>query len=64
MARLGVQLPVVEKILNHSGNSFSGVAGIYQRHDFADEMRQALELWAQHLLTLDLGSSTVVALRR
>jgi integrase len=53
MARLGVQLPVVEKLLNHISGSFAGVAGIYQRHDFADEKRQALEAWAQHLLTLD-----------
>ena len=54
MARLGVQLPVVEKILNHTGSSFGGVAGIYQRHDFADEKRAALECWARHLSTLDL----------
>jgi integrase len=51
MARLKVQLPVVEKILNHTGKSFSGVAGVYQRFDFLDEKRQALEVWAQHLLT-------------
>ena len=54
MARLGVQLPVVEKILNHVSGSFAGVAGIYQRHDFADEKRAALECWARHLATLDL----------
>jgi integrase len=55
MAKLGVQLPVVERLLNHISGSFGGVAGVYQRHDFADEKRQALETWAQHLLTLDLG---------
>jgi integrase len=49
MAKLGVQLPVVEKLLNHVSGTFGGVAGIYQRHDFADEKRQALELWSQHL---------------
>jgi integrase len=49
MARLGVQLPVVEKLLNHVSGSFSGVQGVYQRHSFSDEKRQALELWAQHL---------------
>jgi integrase len=52
MARLGVNLPVIEKVLNHTGGSFAGVAGIYQRHDFAGEKRGALELWAQHVLTL------------
>jgi integrase len=52
LARLGVQLPVVEKILNHVSGSFSGVQGIYQRHDFADEKRHALEAWALHLKTV------------
>ena len=37
MARLGVDLPVVEKLLNHTSGSFAGVAGVYQRHDFADD---------------------------
>ena len=64
MARLGVALPVVEKLLNHVSGTFSGVQGIYQRHDFADEKRQALEVWAQHLLSLDQGSPRVLALRR
>ena len=63
MARLGVRLPVVEKLLNHTGGSFAGIVGVYQRHDFADEKRQALEIWAQHLLALDLGSSGMIALR-
>ena len=54
MAKLGVQLPTVEKLLNHISGTFGGVQGIYQRHDFADEKRAALEAWAQHLLTLDL----------
>ena len=49
LARLGVNLPVIEKILNHTSGSFAGVVGVYQRHDFAAEKRAALELWAQHV---------------
>jgi integrase len=52
LARLGVNLPVIEKILNHTSGSFSGIVGVYQRHDFADEKRKALELWAQHVDSL------------
>ena len=52
MARLSVNLPVVEKILNHSSGSFAGVAGIYNRHDFADEKRRALDLWSEHVVSL------------
>jgi integrase len=49
MARLGVSLPVTEKVLNHISGSFSGIVSVYQQHDFADEKRQALETWAAHV---------------
>jgi integrase len=52
LAKLGTQLPTVEKLLNHTSGSFAGVAGIYQRHDFAAEKRAALELWAQHIANI------------
>jgi integrase len=45
MARLGVNLPIIEKVLNHSSGSFAGIVGVYQKHTFADEKRQALETW-------------------
>jgi hypothetical protein len=46
MARMGINLPVIEKVLNHTSGSFAGVVGIYQRHSFADEKRRALDAWA------------------
>jgi integrase len=52
MARLGVSLPVIEKILNHSSGSFRGVVGVYQRHSFADEKRAALDMWGAHVARL------------
>jgi integrase len=52
MARLGVSLPVIEKILNHTSGSFRGVVGIYQRHSYADEKRAALDLWGAHVARL------------
>jgi integrase len=52
MAKLGVDLPVVEKILNHTSGSFGGVAGIYQRHSFAEEKREALNAWGQFIREL------------
>jgi integrase len=52
LARLGVSLPVIEKTLNHSSGTFSGVVGVYQRHSFADEKRNALEAWARFVLSL------------
>ncbi|SOE01762.1 tyrosine-type recombinase/integrase [Caenispirillum bisanense] len=52
MAALGVQLPVVERILNHTSGSFGGVVGVYQRHEFLEERRAALEGWARHVAAL------------
>jgi integrase len=49
MARLGINLPVIERVLNHVSGSFAGIVGVYQRHDFADEKRAALDAWASHV---------------
>jgi integrase len=57
MARLAVNLPVIEKILNHTSGSFGGVVGIYQRHSFSDEKRAALEAWSRFVTHLISGKS-------
>jgi integrase len=49
MARLGVAPHVADKILNHQAGAISGVAAVYQRHDFLSERRQALDLWGSHI---------------
>ena len=40
-ARLGTPIHVTERLLNHVSGSFSGVAGIYNRYSYVDEMREA-----------------------
>jgi integrase len=53
MARLGVRLEVTEKLLNHVSGSMGGIVGVYQRHEFMDEMREAIsryEAWLSHIL--------------
>jgi integrase len=52
LARLGVSLPTIERLLNHSSGSFAGIVGVYQRHDFAAEKKQAAEAWGRHVLAL------------
>lgn len=52
MARLGVFPHVVERILNHVSGSFGGVAGVYNRFQYVEEMRAALTLWADHIARL------------
>ena len=50
--KLGIRFEVTEAVLNHQSGARSGVAGIYQRHDWADEKRFALEKWGTHLTVL------------
>jgi integrase len=55
LQRLGVRLEVTEAVLNHVSGSRGGVAGIYQRHDWATEKRAALDAWAAHVLAVVSG---------
>jgi integrase len=65
MARLGVNLPVIEKCLNHVSGSFAGIVGVYQHHSFAAEKAQALQAWGRHVDSLlHPATGTVVNLRR
>jgi integrase len=49
MARLGVAPHVADKILNHQAGTISGVAAVYQRHEFLAEREQALDIWGAHI---------------
>ncbi|OAI30934.1 hypothetical protein A1351_22315 [Methylosinus sp. R-45379] len=49
LQRLGVRLEVTEAVLNHVSGSRAGIVGIYQRHDWADEKREALDAWGRHV---------------
>jgi hypothetical protein len=62
----GVNLPVIERCLNHVSGSFAGVVGIYQKHSFADEMRASMERWARYVeaLASDEMTDNIVALKR
>jgi integrase len=49
MAGLGVAPHVADKILNHQSGTISGVAAVYQRHQFLTERKEALERWGAHV---------------
>jgi integrase len=55
MARLGIPVRVTESVLNHVSGTGSGIVAVYQRHDYADEKRQALEAWGRFVLALVEG---------
>jgi integrase len=49
MGRLGVSRFIIGRVLNHADSS---VTGIYDRHEYLNEKRQALEAWGIHLENL------------
>ena len=52
MASLRVPVEVIEQVLNHKSGKLAGVAGIYNRHGYEDEMRLALEKWEQKIIKI------------
>jgi integrase len=67
LQRLGVRLEVTEAVLNHISGSRGGIAGVYQRHDWATEKRAALDAWASHVLTVSenkIPANKIVRLAR
>ena len=67
LQRLGIRLEVAERILAHAltAGSKAGVAGVYQRHRFDDEARDAWHRWADRLQEIvgEKEASGVVRLR-
>jgi len=51
-ARLGTILHVTEKLLNHILGSISGVAAIYNRHSYIEEMKEATDQYDSYLTEL------------
>lgn len=56
MAKSGVPPHVVERLLNHVSGTFGGVAGVYNRFGYLDEMRDALMRWEHHVHDLTAAS--------
>ena len=56
MAQLGIPIHVTEAVLNHKSGTVSGIAAVYNVHDYAAEKRHALDAWANRVLNLVEGS--------
>jgi len=64
MAKLKISPHVTDKVLNHVSGTISGVAAIYNRFEYLDERRDALDAWGRYLSDLiEPATSTVVAIR-
>ena len=58
MAGIGIAPHVADKILNHQTGTISGVAAVYQRHEFLWERREALERWGAHIAKIVAEASS------
>jgi integrase len=52
MARLGISPHILDRCLNHVQGTVRGIAAIYNRHDYNDERRAALQTWAKHIASI------------
>ena len=52
LAALGVPVLVAERCLNHA---LGGLVAVYDQHDYLDERRKALQLWADFLTCCESG---------
>jgi integrase len=50
LARLKTPVEVIEAVLNHKTGAIGKLAGIYNRHSYEAEKREALEAWCSHVL--------------
>lgn len=60
LAALGVRSEVAERCLGHK---LRGVEGTYNRHDYFEERRTALEQWTRLIAQAELGGRKVVPIR-
>ena len=62
MAKLGFDPIVIDLILSHKPHKLRGVAGIYQRYNFAREQAQALQAWSSYVIGIGRDGADVVDL--
>lgn len=50
LAKLGVPIHVTERLLNHVSGTISGVAAVYNRHSYWEEMREVVATCAEQFI--------------
>jgi integrase len=56
---LGLNPVVIDRILNHVSSTVRGVAAVYQRGQYLDQRKAALEAWARYVTALGHADGTV-----
>ena len=67
MAALGFQPHIIERILNHLSGAQGGLVGVYQRHEYRKERKEAILAWGDKVMQIvgnaEQQTSNVVPLR-
>lgn len=63
MAELGIRQEVNEAVVNHKSGKLGGVHGIYNRHNYKNEMRDALEQLATRIASITANNVTLLPKR-
>jgi hypothetical protein len=67
MASLGFQPHIIERVLNHLSGAQGGLVSVYQRHEYIEERKRAIEAWGNYverLVSAKPLSDNVVSLVR
>lgn len=51
-AKLGTPPHIIERLLNHATGKVSGVAAVYNRYQYLDEMREAVRKYTDHIASI------------
>jgi integrase len=60
MGDIGIMPHIIEEILNHQSGHKRGVAGIYNRSIYENDVRAAMALWSDHVRSIVEGSERKV----
>ena len=65
MADIGVLPHIVEAALNHQSGAKARIAGVYNRSEYVEEKKLALERWSEHVTGLiESRAAKVVTMKR
>ncbi len=58
MAKLGFQPHVIERVLNHISGAQGGLVSVYQRHEYLEDRKRAIEAWGAYVEQLTSKKSS------
>lgn len=56
MAKLSFQPHIIERVLNHISGAQGGLVAVYQRYEYLEERKRAIEAWNTYVISLVTGT--------